>query len=84
MLRFYAKIFGLSRSETDQRIDRLMKLVELEHARKRPIRSYSKGMQQRVGLGRGASQKKCASSAHSAPPVFFAFSIRAFTASESG
>jgi ABC-2 type transport system ATP-binding protein len=50
LLRFYATIFGLSRSETDQRVDRLMKLVELEHARKRPIRSYSKGMQQRVGL----------------------------------
>src|SRR5271168_202151 len=50
LLRFYAKIFGLTRSETDQRIDRLLKLVELEHARKRPIRSYSKGMQQRVGL----------------------------------
>jgi ABC-2 type transport system ATP-binding protein len=50
LLRFYARIFGLTRSETDQRIDRLMKLVELEHARKRPIRSYSKGMQQRVGL----------------------------------
>src|SRR5271168_5254638 len=50
LLRFYAKIFGLSRSETDQRIDRLMKLVEHDHARKRPIRSYSKGMQQRVGL----------------------------------
>jgi len=50
LLRFYATIFGLSRSETDLRIDRLMKLVELEHARKRPIRTYSKGMQQRVGL----------------------------------
>src|SRR5277367_7157652 len=50
LLRYYATIFGLSRSETDQRIDRLLKLVELEPARKRPIRSYSKGMQQRVGL----------------------------------
>src|ERR1700678_1131674 len=50
LLRFYAKIFGLARGETDQRIDRLMKLVELENARHRPIRSYSKGMQQRVGL----------------------------------
>jgi ABC-2 type transport system ATP-binding protein len=50
LLRYYATIFGLSRSEMDQRIDRLMKLVELEHARTRPIRSYSKGMQQRVGL----------------------------------
>src|ERR1700761_1537921 len=44
LLRFYAKIFGLPRRETDQRIDQLMKLVELEHARRRPIRSYSKGM----------------------------------------
>jgi ABC-2 type transport system ATP-binding protein len=50
LLRFYAKIFGLSRTETDKRIDQLLKLVELEPARKRPIRSYSKGMQQRVGL----------------------------------
>ena len=50
LLRFYAKIFGLSRSETDKRIDQLLKLVELEAARKRPIKSYSKGMQQRVGL----------------------------------
>jgi ABC-2 type transport system ATP-binding protein len=50
LLRFYAKIFGLSGGETDQRIEQLLKLVELEHAAKRPIRSYSKGMQQRVGL----------------------------------
>ena len=50
LLRFYAKIFGLSRAETDQRIAQLIKLVELEHASKRPIKSYSNGMQQRVGL----------------------------------
>jgi ABC-2 type transport system ATP-binding protein len=50
LLRFYAKIFGLARHEADQRIAELLKLVELEHAAKRPIKSYSKGMQQRVGL----------------------------------
>jgi ABC-2 type transport system ATP-binding protein len=50
LLRFYAKIFGLARSEADKRIDQLLKLVELQSARKRPIKSYSKGMQQRVGL----------------------------------
>ena len=50
LLRFYAKIFGLARSEADKRIAELLKLVELEHAAKRPIKSYSKGMQQRVGL----------------------------------
>ena len=50
LLRFYAKIFGLTRSETDRRIVELLKLVELESAAQRPIKSYSKGMQQRVGL----------------------------------
>jgi ABC-2 type transport system ATP-binding protein len=50
LLRFYSKIFGLSKAEADRRIPELLKLVELEHASKRPIRSYSKGMQQRVGL----------------------------------
>ncbi len=50
LLRFYARIFGIPRAETDKRIDFLLKLVELEAARKRSIKSYSKGMQQRVGL----------------------------------
>src|SRR5262245_9729443 len=49
-LRFYAKIFRIPNSEVDKRIDAVLKLVELDHARKRPIRTYSKGMQQRVGL----------------------------------
>lgn len=50
LLRFYARIFGINRAEADRRIEQLLKLVELEHARKRPIKTYSKGMQQRVGL----------------------------------
>ena len=50
LLRFYARIFGIKGSAADKKIDELIKLVELEHARKRPIKSYSKGMQQRVGL----------------------------------
>ncbi len=50
LLRFYAKIFGLSRAEADKRIDETLKLVELDSARKRLIKTYSKGMQQRVGL----------------------------------
>lgn len=50
ILHFYGKIFGLSRRVAEQRIDAILKLVELDHARKRPIRTYSKGMQQRVGL----------------------------------
>ena len=50
LLRFYARIFGISRPETEKRIDELVKLVELEAVRKKPIKSYSKGMQQRAGL----------------------------------
>ena len=50
LLRFYGRIFGIAQSELDRRIDELLKLVELEHARKRAIKTYSKGMQQRVGL----------------------------------
>src|SRR5712672_2852246 len=49
-LRFYAKIFGIPKAETERRMDAVLKLVELEGARKRPIKTYSKGMQQRVGL----------------------------------
>lgn len=50
LLRFYGKIFRVPRAQLDHRIDELLKLVELDHARKRPIKTYSKGMQQRVGL----------------------------------
>jgi len=50
LLRFYGKIFRIPKAELEQRIDWILKLVELEHARKRLIKTYSKGMQQRVGL----------------------------------
>src|SRR5215471_2560660 len=50
LLRFYARIFKIPRAETERRIDQLLNLVELDSARKRLIKSYSKGMQQRAGL----------------------------------
>lgn len=50
LLRFYARIFRIPRAQAERRIDKLLKLVELESARKRSIKTYSKGMQQRVGL----------------------------------
>lgn len=50
LLRFYAGIFQIPNLEAERRIDAVLKLVELEHARKRQIKTYSKGMQQRVGL----------------------------------
>ena len=41
---------NIPKPETEKRIDAVLKLVELAHARKRLIKTYSKGMQQRVGL----------------------------------
>jgi ABC-2 type transport system ATP-binding protein len=50
LLRFYGRIFRIPSAELERRIDAVLKLVELEHARKRLIKTYSKGMQQRAGL----------------------------------
>jgi ABC-2 type transport system ATP-binding protein len=49
-LRFYGRLFRIPKQELERRIDSVLQLVELEHARKRPIKTYSKGMQQRIGL----------------------------------
>ena len=50
LLRFYARLFHIPRQETESRINAVLKLVEMEDARKRLIKTYSKGMQQRIGL----------------------------------
>jgi ABC-2 type transport system ATP-binding protein len=50
LLRFYARIFRIPASERERRIDAVLKLVELDQARTRQIKTYSKGMQQRTGL----------------------------------
>ncbi len=50
LLRFYAKLFGIPPREVDRRISTLLALVELTEAANKPIRTYSKGMQQRIGL----------------------------------
>ena len=50
LLRAYGRIFGLADGEIRRRTDELLALVELEPARRRLIRTYSKGMQQRLGL----------------------------------
>src|SRR5277367_1340252 len=50
ILRFYSRIFHIPSNERERRIDNVLKLVELHSARRRLIRTYSKGMQQRVGL----------------------------------
>jgi ABC-2 type transport system ATP-binding protein len=50
LLRFYGRIFRIPGPELEQRMDAVLKLVELDAVRKRLIKTYSKGMQQRIGL----------------------------------
>jgi len=50
LLRFYGRLFRIPRGELEARIDSVLKLVDLDPVRKRLIKTYSKGMQQRIGL----------------------------------
>src|SRR5271156_2560742 len=49
-LRFYGKLTGMGGAKLEARIEELIELVGLENGRERPLRSYSKGMLQRIGL----------------------------------
>jgi ABC-2 type transport system ATP-binding protein len=49
-LRFYGKLCGVTGARLEKRIDELIDLVGLQNGRERPLRSYSKGMLQRIGL----------------------------------
>ncbi len=51
VLDFYGRLFAYSAEERARRSEQMLDLVALNKAdRKRPIRTYSKGMMQRVGL----------------------------------
>jgi ABC-2 type transport system ATP-binding protein len=50
LLRFYAGLYGLSRNEADKRIPEMLELVGLRGRAHSKIRTYSKGMKQRLGL----------------------------------
>ncbi len=49
-LDFYGQLFRIRPLERKKRATELIKLVGLEHAKKRPLREYSKGMSRRIGL----------------------------------
>jgi ABC-2 type transport system ATP-binding protein len=49
-LEFYGRLFDLPRDVRRKRTDELIARVGLTHARKRPLKEYSKGMVRRVGL----------------------------------
>jgi ABC-2 type transport system ATP-binding protein len=49
-LRFYGQLSGLARTVLRVRVSELLELVGLTAAARRPLRTYSKGMLQRLGL----------------------------------
>jgi ABC-2 type transport system ATP-binding protein len=49
-LDFYGRLFGLPAAERKRRSDELIRLVKLDHARRRQLKEYSKGMTRRIGL----------------------------------
>lgn len=50
ILNFYAKLFGVKKSVRAQRIESLLKLVGLWERKDRKLKSFSKGMLQRIGI----------------------------------
>ena len=50
LLDYFARIHNLKATDRRERVDRMLKKVGLETARKIQLRKYSKGMLQRVGL----------------------------------
>ena len=50
LIEFYGGIFGLPKEMLDERCAELLKLVGLEKAGELPLKNYSKGMLERVGL----------------------------------
>ncbi|TWT90564.1 putative ABC transporter ATP-binding protein YxlF [Pseudobythopirellula maris] len=49
-LDFYGRLFDIPADVRKERIDKLIKLVKIDGARKRQLREYSKGMTRRIGL----------------------------------
>lgn len=49
-LDFYGRLFDMPAKERVERADRLIKMVGLDHARRRQLKEYSKGMTRRIGL----------------------------------
>jgi len=49
-LDFYGRLFNMTARYRRQKIRELISMVKLDHAKRRPLREYSKGMTRRIGL----------------------------------
>lgn len=51
-LAFFASLYGVTGTSAQERIDELLSLVELDHRRNDCVRTFSRGMQQRLSIAR--------------------------------
>ncbi len=51
-LEFFASLYGVTGAAARERIDELLRLVELDHRRNDCARTFSRGMQQRLSIAR--------------------------------
>jgi ABC-2 type transport system ATP-binding protein len=61
-LLYFGALYGLSRSESHERAERLLRLVGLKDAAHRRVEQYSRGMRQRLHIARGLMND---------PPILF-------------
>lgn len=61
-LRFFARMYGVSREDEDSQIDKYLALLELTAKRREPAATLSKGMKQKLALARAMLHE---------PPVLF-------------
>lgn len=50
VLHLYASLSKLDRRSIDRKVDEVLTVVKMDHVRKKPMREFSKGMLQRIGL----------------------------------
>ncbi len=50
ILYFYGQLYGLTGKELKKRVDYVLDIVGMSHARRRMFKGYSKGMRQRIGM----------------------------------
>jgi ABC-2 type transport system ATP-binding protein len=52
LLRYFAELYGVPKNKIDDRINELLKLVNMSHRADDRINTFSKGLRQRIGIAR--------------------------------
>jgi len=51
-LEFYAELYGVPKDKRDERIEELLRMLDLWERREEPVATYSKGMKQKIAIAR--------------------------------